>query len=297
MARPAIADAESQGSDTAGLEFIAHGKEYRFRTGALHGTSRSAGASRGLTLVVDIATGTTIAKGFGLFSHYRLLDSASRYGPAAWDWASESRLLPDGSVEALWSADREHPFAMRRDAMTGLTALMLDDRHRPRDRFHLLEDLRPTTGRDQRATAFGAGVERIRKKLVNVLGRKRGAIVPLLSRLPAAPALLFAFARRFLRLDDAARRWLRGSGRVLLRRSQLLFQLSDTFQRFSQLLLQRDNAPGQSPAVRAFARFSQFHGAERCHHPHTERDQLPNVRLCAYFSTLCHVDHRAAKPK
>jgi hypothetical protein len=113
ITRPRNATAQSRSNDRSGLEFIAHEKEYRFDTGVMQGTLRSAGASRGLTVVVDSATGTSIAKGLGLFSHYRLLDAANRYGHAAWDWPSESRLLPGGSVEVLWSADQQHPFDMR----------------------------------------------------------------------------------------------------------------------------------------------------------------------------------------
>ncbi len=48
-----------------------------------------------------------------MLSHYRLLDADARYGVAAWDWPSQSRLLPDGSVETRWSADKVHPLDMR----------------------------------------------------------------------------------------------------------------------------------------------------------------------------------------
>ena len=95
------------------LAFTAAGKEYHFDTGVLRGTLRPDGRSLGLTSIVDVASGTSLAGGAGLCSHYRLLDSEARYGSAAWDWASQSRLLPNGGVEVLWSADKDHPFDMK----------------------------------------------------------------------------------------------------------------------------------------------------------------------------------------
>ena len=65
--------------------------------------------------MVDSATGTPITKSLGLVSHYRLLDAEHRYGHAGWDWASTARLGDDGSVEATWTADAEHPFSLRAD--------------------------------------------------------------------------------------------------------------------------------------------------------------------------------------
>jgi hypothetical protein len=112
--RSALA-AEQAGDKTPGLAFAAEGKEYRFDTGVLRGTLRSQGRSLGLMPVAESASGTAIAKGFGLFSHYRLLDDSARYGRGlgAWDWPSTARLLPDGSAEAAWSADEEHPFDLK----------------------------------------------------------------------------------------------------------------------------------------------------------------------------------------
>ena len=97
------------------LSFRSAGKGYSFDTGSLHGTLRLQGKSLGLMPLVESASGVPIAKakGFGLLSHYRLLDADARYGTAAWDWPSDSRLLADGSVETRWSADAEHPFDMK----------------------------------------------------------------------------------------------------------------------------------------------------------------------------------------
>jgi hypothetical protein len=106
------------------LAFAPEGKQFSFDTGALLGTLRPQGKrpgdpawnrSLGLLPFVESASGVAIAnpKGVGVLSHYRMLDADARYGVAAWDWASQSRLLADGSVETRWSADEAHPFDMR----------------------------------------------------------------------------------------------------------------------------------------------------------------------------------------
>ena len=95
------------------LGFTTEGKEFRFDTGLVRGSLRPQGKSLGLTPVVDCASGTTISGAYGLVSHYRLLDAEARYGGGAWDWASTARLLPDGAVEAAWTADEGHPFDMK----------------------------------------------------------------------------------------------------------------------------------------------------------------------------------------
>ncbi len=93
--------------------FVAEGNEYRFDTGALRGILRAKGKSQGLLPVVDGVSGSVLARSLGLFSHYRLLDAKTRYGTAAWDWTSETRLLADDTVEARWAADAAHPFDMK----------------------------------------------------------------------------------------------------------------------------------------------------------------------------------------
>jgi hypothetical protein len=94
------------------LAFVAAGKEFTFDTGALRGTLRGGGQSKGLIPMFDCATGTALTKSLGLFSHYRMLDDETRYGKAAWDWVSEAKLLTDGAVEVRWTADEAHPFDM-----------------------------------------------------------------------------------------------------------------------------------------------------------------------------------------
>ena len=111
----ALSMASAWGAETGGdkLAFVAAGKEFQFDTGVLRGTLRSQGRSLGLTPVFNVESGAKLSGAFGLFSHYRLLDDQARYGHAAWDWASQAKVLPDGSVEALWSADKEHPFDLK----------------------------------------------------------------------------------------------------------------------------------------------------------------------------------------
>jgi hypothetical protein len=90
--------------------FVASDREFAFNTGALRGTLRGGGRSKGLIPVLDATSGEPLARSYGWFSPYRLLDDTRRYGDAAWSWASEARLLPDGAVEVRWTADAVHPF-------------------------------------------------------------------------------------------------------------------------------------------------------------------------------------------
>lgn len=90
--------------------FVAAGQEFTFDTGVLRGTLRGGGQSKGLLPVADSATGDPLARSYGWFSPYRLLDASHRYGDAAWSWASTARLLPNGAVEVRWTADDAHPF-------------------------------------------------------------------------------------------------------------------------------------------------------------------------------------------
>lgn len=94
------------------LVFTAAGKEFHFDTGALRGTLRGDGRSKGLFPLHDGESGNALGKINGVFSHYRLLDNQARYGTAAWDWVSEAKLLDCGDVEVSWTADKDHPFDM-----------------------------------------------------------------------------------------------------------------------------------------------------------------------------------------
>ena len=100
------------GGAGAKLAFTAAGKEYTFNTGVLRGTLRGGGKSKGLLPVLYGDAGASLAGSLGIMSPYRLLTADARFGTAAWDWASEARLLPDGAVEVRWTADAEHPLEM-----------------------------------------------------------------------------------------------------------------------------------------------------------------------------------------
>ena len=100
------------GATDAKLAFTVAGKEYTFNTGVLRGTLREGGKSKGLRPVFDVASGASLAASLGIMSPYRLLTADARFGTAAWDWASEARLLPDGAVEVRWSPDAQHPLEM-----------------------------------------------------------------------------------------------------------------------------------------------------------------------------------------
>lgn len=83
-----------------------------FDTGELKGTLGAKGKALGLTPVTHTATGAPIAGPFGLLSPYRLLTSDARFGTAAWDWASQAEVLPDGAARIQWSPDKEHPLLL-----------------------------------------------------------------------------------------------------------------------------------------------------------------------------------------
>ena len=102
--------------DTAaqGLAFEAVGtNEFRFDTGVLRGKLHSDGKSKGLSSVVHLPSGMRLDASMGLFSHYRVFTANHRYGVAAWEWVSQTRLLPDGGVEVRWAAEPERPFELR----------------------------------------------------------------------------------------------------------------------------------------------------------------------------------------
>jgi hypothetical protein len=94
------------------LTFVAAGKEFSFDTGVLRGTFRGGGQSKGLIPAFDCASGAALTKSLGLFSHYRMFETNTRFGKAGWDRVSEAKLLANGSVEVRWAADDVHPFDM-----------------------------------------------------------------------------------------------------------------------------------------------------------------------------------------
>jgi hypothetical protein len=48
----------------------------------------------------------------GILSHYRVFTANKRYGHAAWDWPSTSKLLDDGAVQVHWPNAKDRPFEM-----------------------------------------------------------------------------------------------------------------------------------------------------------------------------------------
>ena len=96
---------------------------YEFDTGVLRGRLRQAGKGLGLTSAVHVPTGTTLNGAYGILSYYRVFTTNKRYGTAAWDWPSTSKLLPDGAIQVTWPTADDRPFELKaiyhfRDAST-----------------------------------------------------------------------------------------------------------------------------------------------------------------------------------
>ncbi len=86
--------------------------EYTFDTGILRGVLHGGGKSTGLLPVSDVSTGRMLTKSMGWLSPYRVLSTGTQHGYAAWEWASEATLLPDGAVEVRWKANETYPLDM-----------------------------------------------------------------------------------------------------------------------------------------------------------------------------------------
>ena len=101
------------GSEPTKLAFISNqNDEYEFDTGILRGKLRRAGKSPGLSSVVHVPSGLTLNGTYGILSHYRVFTTNNRYGTAAWDWPSTSKLLGDGAVRITWPEAPDRPFEM-----------------------------------------------------------------------------------------------------------------------------------------------------------------------------------------
>ena len=85
---------------------------YQFDTGTFEGRLKLDGRSQGLYPLVDAATGVDLARPPGVFSPYRVFTTNHRFGNAARDWPTQSKILPDGAVEAFWPAAEGHPLEM-----------------------------------------------------------------------------------------------------------------------------------------------------------------------------------------
>ncbi len=105
---------DGQATASERLRFLSSGEEeYRFDTGTLSGTLRSGGKSFGLSSLVHVPSGTKLdGAAYGILSYYRVFAANQRYGHAAWDWPSTSKLLPDGAVQVDWPAGEDRPFEL-----------------------------------------------------------------------------------------------------------------------------------------------------------------------------------------
>lgn len=100
-------------SQAAELGFVSSADGgYRFDTGPLQGSLRTEGRSFGVSSLIHKPSGTRLDGAYGIFGHYRVFTTNRRYGPAAWDWPSQSKCLPDGAVQAYWPVCDEHPFEL-----------------------------------------------------------------------------------------------------------------------------------------------------------------------------------------
>jgi hypothetical protein len=110
----ALAQTQMQTSNQPALAFApGAANEFTFDTGVLRGKLRAEGRSRGLSSVVHLPTGLRLDSSLGLFSHYRVFSAGKRYGTAAWDWPSEARPGPNGSIAVRWPVTADRPFELR----------------------------------------------------------------------------------------------------------------------------------------------------------------------------------------
>jgi hypothetical protein len=96
--------------DRTGLAFTSMGKDkYAFDTGILSGEIRKDNLMLGLSSMVHVPSGTKVSGNYGVFSYYRVFTTNRRYGHAAWEWPSVSKLLPDGTVQIFWPPEPNQP--------------------------------------------------------------------------------------------------------------------------------------------------------------------------------------------
>ncbi len=109
----AASAAVSAADAPAGAAFRPGGEGlYEFDTGEFRGRLKVDGKYQGLYPLLDAATGADITNPPGVFSPYRVFSGKERFGNAARDWPTATRLLPGGAVEVRWAAADEHPLAI-----------------------------------------------------------------------------------------------------------------------------------------------------------------------------------------
>lgn len=85
---------------------------YEFSTALFRGTLKLDGKFQGVCPLYHAATGSDLTRPPGIFSPYRVFSGSARFGNAARDWPTQTRLLADGAVEARWAPAKEHPLAI-----------------------------------------------------------------------------------------------------------------------------------------------------------------------------------------
>jgi hypothetical protein len=85
---------------------------FDFDTGTLRGRLKLDGRYQGVYPIVDVASQSDLTMPPGVFSPYRVFSTGRRYGDAARDWPTESRVRDDGAVEVRWPAAPQHPVAL-----------------------------------------------------------------------------------------------------------------------------------------------------------------------------------------
>jgi hypothetical protein len=83
---------------------------YDFDTGLLRGKMRWNGKNQGIYELTHVESGVQVAQpGLTLICPYRVFSSATRYGDAARDWPTQSKVRDDGALEVVWPAAESHP--------------------------------------------------------------------------------------------------------------------------------------------------------------------------------------------
>ncbi|MCC6698751.1 MAG: hypothetical protein IT365_24215 [Candidatus Hydrogenedentes bacterium] len=127
LVAPVLAQEQSAAPEAAvptlGFAPTATPGEFSFDTGALRGVLRQGGASIGLVPMEHVPTGIPLSKSPGILDHYRVFTTNHRYGESARSLPSESKLLPDGSLEVHWPSAEDRPYEITstfrwRDAAT-----------------------------------------------------------------------------------------------------------------------------------------------------------------------------------
>jgi len=85
---------------------------FAFDTGVLRGTVRMNGHSQGIVELVHVGSGVPVVAGGrlpGALSPYRVFSRGVRYGNAARDWPTETKVLDDGALRVFWKAGEVNP--------------------------------------------------------------------------------------------------------------------------------------------------------------------------------------------